>query len=325
MRQKRPSAAVLLAVVLSWPLMAHAADDATAPKTEPPAATAKPPKAPPVKPKKPAADPADALITDAVAKLSAEYDMARKGGSLRTDADFFEGQPPAALTPEKVLGAIAKPVAKDPAQDAYVRWQLLSAIPGTIDDEKLAEKVLAIYRGAPRPMTRIATEFNNRKVVNRMVQDRSLPDAVAKAQFDDAIVKWTAYNVPIYAFRDALLLKAAPSSDLIIAGLADAADRYRAADPDAGSDQLSAVQQVTSSWAMNVKQPRQKLQVADAVERLRKAQPVEYAVAVETGRGNRYLRFSYTQPSRLQLDEILEAMRVSPVGGAADNSDKKGR
>ena len=325
MRTLRSSVAVLLAVALACAAAAHAADKGAAPPADPPtAAPAKAPKTPPVKAKKPAADPADALINDAITKLSAEYDAARKGKALRTEADYFESPPPA-LTAEKVLNAIAKPVAKEPAMDAYVRWQLLSAIANVIDDEKLAAKVLTIYRSAPQPMPRIGTEHNSRKVLNRMVQDRSVSDAQAITQFENAMEKWVAYNAPIYAFRDALLAKARPSADLIVAAIGDAADRYRAADPKAGSDQLEAVHQVTSAWAISAGRPRQKMQVADAVERLRKAQPVEYAVEIETGLGNRFLRFSEAQPSKALLDQILEALRVSPMGGEANDSDKKGR
>jgi hypothetical protein len=326
MRSVRYSIAVLLGVALAFPISAYGADDLAPPPKAPakPVPPAKP--AAPVKPKKPAADPADALIADAVDKLTTEYEAAKKGGKLRAEADYF-APVPAALTPEKVIAAVAKPVSRDPALDAYVRWQLLGAVPGTVD-AKSANKVIAMYRAAPRPMPRIGTDHDTRKVLNRMVQDRSVSDAQAKTAFDAAIDKWTAYNEPIYSFRNALMQKVTPSADAIIAGLADAADRYKAADPKAGLAQLEAVSQIVSLWAISDEAPsRQKVAVAEAVERLRKEQPVEYAVEVETGRGNRYLRFGDSQPSGSQLDLILESLRAGSGGGrgAQDKADKKGK
>jgi hypothetical protein len=279
--------------------------------------------------KKPVKDPAVAIVADAVQKLTQDYKAAWKSdGVLRSESDYFGKTPPPELTPEKVVAAIAKPVAADAGLDSYVRWQLLSAVPGPFD-EKLAGKVLAIYRAAPKPTARLGTAPQERKELERMLRGKS-SEADAEqinTQFRAAVDRRSAGNTSVYAFRDLLLAKLPVSAESITAAMADALDRYRAGDAAAGGAAMRHVEQLVATWSISVEGNRPRAIVADMVERLRREPPVEYADAVEVKQGGQLKwRIGNARPSGKQLDAIIDALKGGDVtfGGAA-SGDNKGR
>src|SRR3954453_8491882 len=105
----------------------HAAAPAAAP-TKPgstPAATAKPGPSP---------------VAPAIAALVKEYQTSfkeKKGEGLREKCDYFASDKPDGVTPDVILAALDKPIpgAADSRAEAYVKWQLLSGIPGKFPDE----------------------------------------------------------------------------------------------------------------------------------------------------------------------------------------------
>ncbi len=292
------------------------ADDTTAKPTaeQPPKPPAKP------TPKKPEKDPAQAILTDAIAKLTAEYREARKSdGVRRTELNYFE-TPPAELTPEKVVAAISRQVASDPSSDAYVRWQLLSAVPSTFD-EKLSGKVLAIYRAAPKPSLRLGVSANDRRELEKALRGKSGAAGADQInqQFDAARAKRDVGNQPIYAFRDTLLSKLPSSAEVINGAIADAVDRFRTGDIVAGGNAMKNIQLLVATWAISVEGSRPKMAVAEMVERLRREPGVEYAdKVVADPNGQLRWQVGNSKPSSGSLDNILDSMKGSAAfGGAA--------
>ncbi len=276
--------------------------------------------------KKPAKDPATALITEAVEKLTAEYKATQKkeggGGSLRTTSDYFT-EVPAELTPEKVLAAVSKSYGSDPVLDAYVRWQLLSAIPGTLEDKLLSKGVNA-YRSAPRPLTRVGASADERKRLDQAIKGDNVNIDTINSKFNEAVDRRAAMNAPIYSFRDDLFSKLPASPDAFIAGLGDAMDRFHAGDNKGGNNQLKLVGQRVTLWSVSVENPRQRAVVADAVERLRKEPGVEYAQLVEPGEGGRpRWKLGMARPSKDELNNIIESMKGAAAFDVPAEKGKK--
>src|SRR5215208_1183158 len=127
-----PAPIVLLAVVF-----AAAASAPAAPQRRPaPAAATRPVTTrPATRPTVRLTASQKAAVDGAVDALRKEFAAAQKDpkAPLRTQADFFADKKPADLTPEAVLTALEQPVPGDPRAAAYVRWQLMSALPEKLD------------------------------------------------------------------------------------------------------------------------------------------------------------------------------------------------
>lgn len=323
------AADVTATIPKSMPASTEVPAKATQDKAKPIGKAIGKPTANPAPRKKPAKDPAVALLAEAVKKLSEEYKEARKsGGELRTKADFFGESPPPELTPEKVVAGLSRPVATDPAQDAYVRWQLLSAVRGQFD-QKLAGKVIAIYRDAPSPPMRLGASPDDRRELEFMLRGRSgQPEAdELNEQYRTAVDKQAATNAPVYAFRDLLLAKLPASADSIIAALYDAADRYRTGDARAGSLAMRNVEQLVTIWAIGVDDTRPKVAVAEVVEELRNEPGVEYPDVVEPDKYSGRLKWRNitVKPDAGQLDAIVESMKSVDASFGGGGNGNKGR
>src|SRR4051812_21118948 len=114
------------------------------------------PAAAPAKPAPtPAAKPGPSPVAPAITALVKEYQTSLKeknGEGLREKCDYFASDKPDGVTPDVILAALDKPIpgAADPRAEAYVKWQLLSGIPGKLPDELKARAINA-YRRAPLP------------------------------------------------------------------------------------------------------------------------------------------------------------------------------
>src|SRR5438045_2517767 len=65
-----------------------------------------------------------------------------KQGKLRDACDYFKENPSADVTQEQVVGVLEKSVGRNDLVNAYVKWQVLSAVPGKFD-VKLAGRALS--------------------------------------------------------------------------------------------------------------------------------------------------------------------------------------
>ena len=140
---------------------------------------------------------------------------------LREKSDYFPDPAPAEITPEAILAALEKQLSSDPRVDAYVKWELLSGVPGHFADE-LAPRATNAYRRAPEPMSHPGLERNKLTSllyrVGTMKKDRL--DEVNRG-YAEGLEKLTADNTPILRYRKAMLGRLPANVDTVLAGLDD--------------------------------------------------------------------------------------------------------
>ncbi len=64
-------------------------------------------------------------VEASVQELRREFEL----GKLRTTGDYFEKNPNAELTPAVVLQLLGRPLGTSASMDAYIKWQVVSALP----------------------------------------------------------------------------------------------------------------------------------------------------------------------------------------------------
>src|SRR5687768_2271784 len=82
------------------------------------------------------AAPKGPTLESAVAELRREYLAHQKdalNAPLRTACDYF-AENPQDVPPSAVFNLLEKPDGKEPRLAAYVKWQLLGALPATLED-----------------------------------------------------------------------------------------------------------------------------------------------------------------------------------------------
>src|SRR5262245_62168306 len=133
---------------------------------------------------------ARAAVKNAVAALNKEFDQSiRKPAdhSLRASCNYFADHPSKELTAEAIVPAMLGPGVGDGRATAYVRWQLLSGLPGKLDDAT-AKQLRAAYRGAPPPIARVGISAEDQQRMDRIVQSakpEEEPDL--RAKMDEAL------------------------------------------------------------------------------------------------------------------------------------------
>jgi hypothetical protein len=172
--------------------------------------------------------PADSAVSAAITALTGEFEAHGQDPAkpLRAACDYFKQNPAKDVTAEMVVTALSKPAAGTPAQQAYVQWQLLSAVDGKFPD-KLVSRVLPLYRRAPIPLPRPGLK-------NKAQLDEKLKageEAALNEQLAKDVQKWEQDNQPILAYRDELLARLPVSMDVLLAMLEDLDERLAALAP----------------------------------------------------------------------------------------------
>src|SRR5690242_19189559 len=90
----------------------------------------------------PAAKPRGASTTLAAAIITLQmeyqaYEKDPRSHTIRTKSDFFAEHPAPDATPDAVMKALEGSVSGGAGVESYVKWQLLSAIPGKFAPERL--------------------------------------------------------------------------------------------------------------------------------------------------------------------------------------------
>jgi hypothetical protein len=153
-------------------------------------------------------------ITQAITALSQEF----KSNQLREKSDYFGKAPSPEVTPPAIVEALERPIPGGPRAEAYVKWQLLSAIPGKFPED-LAKRVLAVYRRAPYPAEHPGLDRRN---LDRTVGGlRKEEMAAANKEFARLIQRLNQANEPILAYRAGLFERLPGGYDEFAAGLAD--------------------------------------------------------------------------------------------------------
>jgi hypothetical protein len=198
-----------------------------------------------------------AAIRSAVAALGAEYEQSRRSPSnapLRTACDYFVEHPAGELPPEVIIAALFAP-AGDVRQTAYVRWQLLSGLPETID-EATAKELIKAYRAAPGPIPRPGMSVEDQQKFDRMIQgarQADEPDFIAKAE--EIVRTAQRDNAPILLYREELYRRLPKNLDTFAAALDDLFVRT-AAGAD-GKNLLKSFCGDVKIWAGEADSPRE--------------------------------------------------------------------
>ncbi|HSI37244.1 MAG: hypothetical protein ACAI43_25735 [Phycisphaerae bacterium] len=186
------------------------------------------------------------VVSAAILQLTKEYQAYLKdpkNGKVREKSDYFKENPSPDLTPDAVMRGLEQSVTGGGATEAYVKWQLLSGIPGTFSPD-LNKRALAVYRRAPSPFTHPG--MDKRSLSSAKIGKGEI--TAANNEFSAAVAKVAEKNHPILAYRDELYARLDKNGDSAMAGLMDVADRAGAGlKTDAFFDNVAAA---IKSWAL---------------------------------------------------------------------------
>jgi hypothetical protein len=176
-----------------------------------------------------AVKPKGSPLAPAIAELQKEfqaYAKDPKNGKLREKSDYFGKQnaPSAEVTPEVVLKALEGAVGGGAAAEAYVKWQLLSAVQGKFPED-LLKRAVAVYRRAPAPSAG-DHPGSNRRGLNRAVQGMKKDQmGGVQKEFDQAFDQFKGQSELFLTYRDELYARLPNKLEALSAGLEDVALR----------------------------------------------------------------------------------------------------
>jgi hypothetical protein len=197
----------LLVIVAVWAGTARAQADAPDSSDDAPSSTNATPRT---------RERVDDPLTVAIRALQQETRNAtrQKQPFPRTTSDYFsnaEKRP----EPADVLRALGRRLGNTPPADAYIKWQLLSALPDTLDDRqslRLAE--LLVTAPAPAPLPGITPE--EKRDLDRELRKLTKDTYVDfNTQWANHVSKASEVNTHILSYRDALAMRL-PSQPLAI-------------------------------------------------------------------------------------------------------------
>jgi hypothetical protein len=176
------------------------------------------PRPAPVRPKGP-------VLAPAIAALQKEYQAYLKdprANSIRTKSDYFKDHPNPEVTPEAVVKALESSVSGGAGTEAYVKWQLLSAIPGKFPDD-LLKRAIAVYHRAPMPSEHPGMDHKALKRAINGIRKEEIPGL--QKEFDQAMARFRDANEVFLSYRDDLYSRLPVKLDAIYAGLEDVEER----------------------------------------------------------------------------------------------------
>lgn len=169
-------------------------------------------------------------IADAVKALLAEFAEAQQANRTytRQRPDFFDN---AAERPtaEQVWRALEARHAPDPRADAYVKWQLLSALPpGPTDDPAEMRRIAGLLGRAPAPALHPLLEPRHRTQLESMAARlRPGSEDEANDRLRELSENAMKYNLPVFYYREALTDRIPPSAGRFVLAFEDLAERAK--------------------------------------------------------------------------------------------------
>jgi hypothetical protein len=202
-----------------------------------------------------------------IAELQKEWQAYRKdpkANKIRPKPDYFKEHPNPDVTPEVVIKALEGGVSGGRGVEAYVKWQLLSGVPGKFPEE-LVRRAIAIYHRAPAPDSHPGL---NRRDLNRALMGMQKADAMEyQHEMSEAVERLKEHNDVLLEYRDALFARLPRTIESLQAGLEDAADRAnRGLNATGIFDNVSAG---LRSWAITDAKPGQVDGMIGGIRRLR--------------------------------------------------------
>jgi hypothetical protein len=226
-------------------------------------------------------------LAGAVAELKREYAAYRKdpdAAPLRTASDYFLDQP-GAPPPAAVLAALEKPLGDDARLAAYVKWQLLSALPETLEEADDAQRLIKAYQKAPLPALRYGAAPREKQQLDALLtRARPQDDVPLTARLEEAVAHGHDADAPVMAYRDALYRRLPVGRDRFRAGLQDAYARLSVAAPT--TDHMARVAEELRDWARSGDATAAQVgEVAELVGRLRFEEGPPYYASAAVRRG----------------------------------------
>jgi hypothetical protein len=176
----------------------------------------------------PAARPrgASTTLAAAIITLQKEYQAYEKdpsGHTIRTKSDFFAEHPAPDATPDAVMKALEGSVSGGPGVESYVKWQLLSAIPGKFAPERL-KRGIAVYHRAPMPVEPHPglDHYRLKRAING-IRKEEVPQI--QKEFDAAVRHFKDVNEVMISYLDDLYAHLPDTYEAITAGLEDVEER----------------------------------------------------------------------------------------------------
>jgi hypothetical protein len=268
-----------------------------------------------------------AAVDTAARALAREWNAAHSGGKskLRTSCSYFQDNHSDDITTEAILASLERAAHDDSPQTSYVKWQLLSGIPGQVPEE-LAPRALNIYRNFGTLERQPGMEQNSRsdlELRRRSCQESGVADL--NKHLADLQTKVNEDNAPVLSFRDELYSKLPVSYDMIAAGFEDAHDRLKA-----GAESQTIVEKAADaaqSW-MSRANPKQLRAMSDALKALEKERGTQYYDSASWSETSRKVTFYKKSPKLDQkvLDALarqLAEQSDSPTPGGLKFKDEK--
>jgi hypothetical protein len=168
----------------------------------------------------------------ALAELRREYVAHVKDPTshpLRRACDYFNGET-ASVPLEALLVVLEKPLpgpggGGDPRVVAYVKWQLLSALPAELDVEAV-DRLVRVYERAPLPPPRFGCAAGEQRRLDKLLPGaRPQDDVPLTAKLQHAVDQAAHAHAPILAYRDELYRRLPTGKAKFLAGLTDAEQR----------------------------------------------------------------------------------------------------
>jgi hypothetical protein len=176
----------------------------------------------------PAAKPRGASTTLAAAIVSLQkeyqaYEKDPRGHTIRAKSDFFAEHPARDATPDAVIKALEGSISGGPGVESYVKWQLLSAIPGKFAPERL-KRGIAVYHRAPMPVEPHPglDHYRLKRAING-IRKNEVPQV--QKEFNAALQHFKDVNEVFTSYRDDLFAHLPDSYEAINAGLEDVEER----------------------------------------------------------------------------------------------------
>lgn len=212
------------------------------------------------------------VAIDALRKEFANHLKDPKQFPLRDQCDYFAKLRPPDVTTDAALAALATPLVGEPRMIAYVRWQLLSALPATLEDDAHVAKAVAVYRQAPLPLPRYGLKQSEQAKLDGALAGARKQDDVVLTLKLEALVKPVAdANRQLLAYRNEWYRRLPKRPAVFAAALRDAQERQNAA---AGAeDWVPTVIADVQTWVVNgTGDAKACAELADVIGQLR-AQP----------------------------------------------------
>lgn len=168
-------------------------------------------------------------ISDAAKALLAEFTEAQQPNRTytRQRPDFFTNAAEKPTT-DQLFRALEGRHSPDARADAYVKWQLLSALPPGELEETNVRRVAALLTRAPAPSMHPLLEARNRSMFESMasrLRPGSEDDANDKLrELSENALK---YNLPVFNYREELISRLPMSAGRFILAFEDMAERTR--------------------------------------------------------------------------------------------------